>query len=365
MKVLHVINAMTTGGAEKLLLDTIPLYNAKAIQSDVLVLNGDSYPFLTVLKSLNCCNVYSLGNKSVYNPIHVIKIIPYLKKYDIIHVHLFPSQYWVAMAKLLCFSRVKIVYTEHSTSSRRFRKKIFKIIDPVFYRPYSRIICIAESTLQALKKHINLPEKKLVVINNGVDISKFKNADALTQDFFPEPDSKILIQVSSFIHPKDQATVIRALKHLPVNVKLLLVGQGEMKAGCEMLVKELGLENRVLFLGVRMDVAQLLKMANIIILSSQYEGLSLSSIEGMASGRPLIASDVDGLSDIVGGAGVLFPFNNDVLLAQQVMKLLDNQNYYNNVVKSCLNRAATYDIDTMINSHITLYNSLINNSKNL
>ena len=103
MKIVHIINNFASGGAEKLLLDTIPLYREKGIEVDLLLLNGKPSPFMNALKEKGCCSIYSLGLNSEYNPIQVFKLVPFLKKYDIAHVHLFPSQYWAVLAKLLSF----------------------------------------------------------------------------------------------------------------------------------------------------------------------------------------------------------------------------------------------------------------------
>ena len=81
---------------------------------------------------------------------------------------------------------------------------------------------------------------------------------------------------------------------LPLEVKLVLAGEGVLKKKCQDLVETLKLKERVVFLGLRMDIPQLLKTADVVVLSSKYEGLSLSSIEGLAAGKPFVASDVPG-----------------------------------------------------------------------
>ena len=93
MRVLQVINSFGTGGAEKLLLDSIPIYLKKNIKMELLLLDGTSHPFLKILKEQSNCKINILGKCTVYNPFLIFKIIPYLKRYDIIHVHLFPSLY--------------------------------------------------------------------------------------------------------------------------------------------------------------------------------------------------------------------------------------------------------------------------------
>ena len=94
--------------------------------------------------------------------------------------------------------------------------------------------------------------------------------------------------------------------HLPVNFKLILVGEGPLKNSSQMLVQELCLKDRVFFLGNRDDVERIFKTADLSVLSSHWEGFGLVAVEGMAAGKPVIASNVSGLSEIVSGAGVLF-----------------------------------------------------------
>jgi glycosyltransferase involved in cell wall biosynthesis len=355
MKVLQVITSLSTGGAEKLIVDSVPLYQANGLAVDVLLLNGCETPLSKKLKEVTKGEVYNLSMGSVYNPFHIFKLLPYLKKYDIIHVHLFPTLYWVAVAKMIRFSRVKIIYTEHSTHNRRREKTIFKLLDKLMYNQYSKIITIADEVDQNLKEYLQINSSRFELINNGANTKLFYEAIPYPKnDFFTEAD-KIIIQVSSFRPAKDQITLIRALLYLPENIKLLLVGEGELINECKNLVHELQLKDRILFLGVRMDVPSLLKTADIVVMSSVYEGMSLASIEGMASGKAFMASNVPGLREIVKGAGVLFEKGNEKQLADEVEKLLSDSEYYGTVAEKCLDRAKKYDIEKMIHSYMRTY----------
>lgn len=363
MKILHIINSLATGGAEKLLLETLPLYQQRGIQIDLLVLNGTTYPFTEKLKELNYCSIFSLGKDSVYNPLNILKIIPYLKKYDLIHVHLFPAQYWVVFAKLISFSKTKLIFTEHSTSNKRLKGTILKKIDRFIYRFYNATICITYSIKEILLKHTKMDSEKFCIIENGVNLKNIHAAIPYQKQVISttlKSDDLLLIHVAGFKEPKDQFTVIRAVSLLPENIKLLLVGDGEFKIECEYLVSQLQLWQRVIFLGIRMDVPRLLKSSDIIILSSKYEGLSLSSIEGMASGKPFLASDVPGLREIVTGAGILFPQGDDQKLAEEIKKLIEDKEYSNRVSARCVERASNYDIKNMVDQTIDLYKKILN-----
>lgn len=361
MKVIHVINRLKTGGAEKLLLDTIPRFNKHGLKTDVLVFNDENTPFYKQLASSNCCTIHNLQVNGVYNLVSIFRMISILKNYEIAHVHLFPAQYFVVIAKVLGFLKIKLVYTEHSTTNRRLENRFFSAIDKWIYRFYDKTIAITLNIQTIIMNHTGLKKDSIVLLENGVDVRTIGNALPLslpTIEKSIQPSDKLFIQVSSFRHPKDQKTLIKSLSYLPANVKLLLVGEGLTREECENLVNELGLESRVFFLGVRMDVANLLKSVDVVVLSSHNEGMSLSSIEGMASGKPFVASDVPGLTNIVQGAGVLFKLGDAQQLAQVIHRLLDDKAHYDAVVKSCLARAAQYDIQVMVDKTIALYREL-------
>ena len=358
MRVLQVINSLATGGAEKLLLDSIPKYSDKGIQMDLLLLNGTAYPFYQQFKAAETGVVFELGTSSVYNPLLIFKIIKYLKGYDVVHVHLFPALYWVALAKWISFSKVTLVFTEHSIHNRRMNSWVLRRLDRFIYSKYSKISCITEEVKVQLQKNLHFAEDRFVVIANGIDLSKINRAQPyLKSDLklsLPD-DSKLLLQVSSFQYPKDQATVIKSLRYMPSTVHLLLVGEGVDLDQSKKLVQDCNLNSRVHFLGVRMDVHHLLKTVDIVVLSSQYEGLSLSCVEGLASGKPFIASDVPGLREVVQDSGLLFPYQDEKKLAAICTALISDTNMTAMIVSRCLLKSAHYAIETMIENYVQLY----------
>lgn len=359
MKILQIINDLSTGGAEKLILDSVPLYQKKGLTVDVLLLNNTETQFKSHLKETSKGKIDGLTIGSIYNPFLIFKIIPYLKKYDIIHFHLFPTLYWVVIAKWISFSKVKLVYTEHSTNNKRRGNRVFKILDKFIYNSLDKIVTIADDVDMYLKEHINLPLDKLQIINNGVDVEYYHAAEPYLKSVFFNNDDFILIQVSSFRYPKDQKTLIRCLLFLPEKMKLLLVGDGPLIRETKALVEELKLKERVKFLGNRNDVSRLLNTSDIVVLSSIYEGLSLSSIEGMSVGKPFISSNVQGLREIVDGYGLLFEQGNHEELANIILSLYNNSEFYNKIAEQCYLRAKEFDIQTMIKQYIQLYNNIV------
>lgn len=360
MKILQIITSLNTGGAEKLLIESVPLYQQKGIETDVLILKDNQTPFRPALENNSSGKVITLSKGSVYNPVLIFKIIPYLKQYDVVHVHLFPALYWVVLAKWISFSKTKIVYTEHNTSNKRRNHFILKWIDRIIYKGISKIVTIADEVDGNIKAHLKFREDKFMLIYNGVDIEKYATAKSLNKNTFFSEDDFLLIQVSSFREQKDQATLIKAMNLLPDDVKLLLVGEGHLRGECEKLVNMLQLQHRVKFLGIRTDIPQLLKTADVVILSSIYEGLSLSSIEGMAS-KPFVASDVPGLREIVKNHGLVFKQGDSEELANLILKLYEDNTLYVEIAKKCYQRAIEFDVQKMVDNYINLFKDVIGN----
>ncbi|WP_294240593.1 glycosyltransferase [Chryseobacterium sp. sg2396] len=365
MRILQIDNSLGMGGAEKLLLDTVPLYRKAGIEMDVLLLWDDDLPFADELRKLNCCNVFVLrkskNDKDVYNPTFIFKMRKFLKNYDIAHLHVFPSQYYAVFANLLNGSNTKLILTEHNTTNGRMSKKIFKPLERFIYSKYEKVICITEEINILYQNYLGLSDQ-LITINNGVDTNKiFNTLPYKKSDLGYTEEDRLLIMVARFNKQKDQDTFIKSLLNLPENYKLLLVGDGERRIDLEKLVNTLDLSARVRFLGIRSDVYSLYKMSDIAVLSSHWEGFGLAAVEAMACGLPTIASNVDGLAQIVNDAGILFEPGASKQLAEIILSL-ENTKAYNNTADKCLERSKEYDIMKMVNKHIGLYHSVMENN---
>ncbi|WP_034257955.1 glycosyltransferase [Altibacter lentus] len=361
MKIIHIINSLNTGGAEKLVLDILPKFAAKGHTIELILLDGSEYPFLKKLEEQPTIAIHKLTNANLYNPNLIFKIAPLIKDADIVHVHLFPALYWAAFAKGFARSKAKFIFTEHNTWNRRIGNRLYRMIDRLVYKKYDKIICISEEIKQILITHLKISEKFFEVIQNGVDLSEIKKATPVSRQSIEtsiKDSDTLIIMTAAFREQKDQKTLIRAMTQLPPTCKLILVGDGTTKKECIVLTRELRLEERVFFLGWRMDVPSLLKTADLVVLSSYYEGLSLSSIEGLASTKPFLASNVPGLKEIVEGAGILFPRGEHNILADEILKLMNNEDYYEEICLRCIQRAENFNIEKMINLHLQFYQEL-------
>ena len=351
-----MITSLYNGGAERLMVDLLPrLLNNGKNEVDLLLFNGVETNFKRELQQKGISIISLSSTNDVYHPRHIRKLCHIIPQYDIIHTHNTACQFYVALASRLSKCRALLVTTEHNSTNRRRSKKWLKFIDKWMYNRYHAIVCIADQTRLNLEAYLGY-NHNLFTIHNGVDISRFKRPIADISD----NEDFVITMVAAYRPQKDHETLMRAMNHLPDNYRLQFVGSGDPDEGkrIKAVCSQLGLNNRISFMGVRQDIPDILENSDIVVLSSHWEGLSLSSIEGMASGRPFVASDVDGLHEIVDGAGILFPEGNDRELARKIQQLCESPQQYRQVAQRCQERAQQYDISVMAGKYLELYDSL-------
>lgn len=352
MKILHVISALDIGGAQRLLSDILPIMSQTADVGLLVYYEAESN--FTHKIEAAYIRIEILGSPNVYNPLNILRIAKHIRQYDIVHVHLFPSLYWVALANMLCHR--KLVYTEHNTYNKRRNKWYFRPIERWIYSRYSKIISISELTQKNLTDWLRpntVERNKFVVVNNGVNIKAFSGI--CKNKVYPFA----LIMIARFAPAKDQATIIRALALLPDDIHMILVGDGEGLTECKKVAASYGLDSRVHFAGSQSDVAKWISMADVGVQSSLWEGFGLTAVEMMAAGLPVVASDVDGLRQVVSGAGLLFPVGNEKALAEHIERLRTDHAFCREIAEKCSERAKEYDIHRMADEYMRIYEELI------
>lgn len=366
MKLLVVINALESGGAEKLIVTTLPLIKNSDVNVTLLLINAKNSE-QTYIKQLEDreIEVIDLNCKSVYDITAIIKIKNQLKKIspDIIHVHLFPAMYWTALAAFLG-SKIPLVFTEHSTQNRRLNNICFKYIDKFIYSRYKWIICITESIQEILSQRYKCTNT--IVINNGVELidiekaQRIERVDLLSQLNIQDQSAKIIFMAARFEFPKRQDMLIRVLKLLPTDCHILFAGVGNNLTRCKVLAAEMRLENQVHFLGFRSDTISIMKSVDINILISDYEGLSGVALESLASGIPFLGSNVSGINNIVPSDDYLFDNNNIEEISGKILWLTRNPDCAQSHGVNGRIFIDKFDMKNMISSHIDLYSKTLN-----
>ncbi len=294
MKILHVINSLTSGGAEKL-VSSLAKQQAESDQVGVFVF--DSSNELFSLSGSNA-NYYTTTSNTYYSIKNIRFLFNLIKKYEVVHVHLFPSLYIVAILTFF-FRKEKFFFTEHSTHNSRREKIYLRYFEKFIYSRYNKIICISNSVRNELEKWIGTG-KNTTVIYNFIDFNEINSAKPYpkTDLGFQETDV-LLIMIGSFNSSKDQKTLIDALRFLPDHFKLVLIGGGKLEPQVKKYVNDINLNQRVVFLGVRNDVYNILKACDYGIQSSHWEGFGIAALEYMASGLITLGTDVNGLNEII------------------------------------------------------------------
>lgn len=359
-KTVHIIESLKTGGAQRLISDLLPALKAEGSEVMLIVARLENNSLEQKIKesgipivNLDCGNV---RNINFYNRLRL-----YLRNNasstGLIHVHLFPTLYIVPMANR--GTGIPMVYTEHSTSNKRRTKSWLRPIEKAIYSCYDTIIGISDDVSKALSEWTgNSTKDSILTIHNGVDLSKFEIARTENQ-----PDAicekKIVLMVSRFVAAKDQETLIRSIPYVDdKTVEFYFAGDGETKDRHISLSKELGIYDRCRFIGNVDGVTTLMQKATIGVQSSHWEGFGLTAIEFMASGIPVIATDVPGLGDIVKDAGLLSRPHDSEDLAKKINLLLHDKNLYSIIKKKGLERCQLYDIRTTAMKTDALYKKI-------
>jgi glycosyltransferase involved in cell wall biosynthesis len=316
----------------------------------------------------NGVKVITLARNGFINPMFFLKLKKILtkEKFDIVHVHLFPNLYYLAVLKMLRLYDGIIVFTEHSTKNGRSEVKLFNLVEPFIYKYYDKIIAISNSVKSYLQELLPDLKDKIILINNGVDVFKYRNAMIYDKSQFIEIDEKgndivLLLMVSRFSEPKDQLSLINAMNFLDEHYVLLLVGEGGNMEECMRSASKFG--NRVRFLGFRNDIPELMKTADINLLSTEYEGFSGVTLESLASGTPFLGANVRGINDVVPNENFLFKAGDAEDIAKKVMSISEDENHRDKMIEVALEHVNQFDNSIMIEKYLELYSELIKNKK--
>ncbi len=368
MRILQVITSLEMGGAETLVVNLIPRLQDLGHTVNLCVFNGKETPLTQRLKKeAPQTKIYALGS-GVYNPLYVLKLAKIMRNYDIIHTHNSSPQLFVAIASLFCGT--KLVSTEHNTSNRKRNWMWYRPIESWMYGRYNHVICISEIAEEKLREYMegewldrsSNKYKTITTINNGIDVGAISKSVPCKELLDLKENRKSILMVAGFRKQKNQDTIVRALTFLDKSkFEIWFAGIGDRMEEVKQLALSLGVSERVRFLGLRTDIPNVLRAADIIVMSSHWEGLSLSNVEGMSAHKPFIASDVNGLKEVTKGYGLLFPHEDAKALSEEITHLANDEAYYNEIAERCYKRALEFDISKMVVGYELVYRNVIEN----
>lgn len=354
MKILHFINSLHTGGAERLIVNSIGKMRSNDVQVDLLLLDGFSTAFKKELEKGFEGVIHSI-NLNRYNPLILWRLHDKFKGYDLIHVHLFPSNYWTILYKTLFLSKKVFLYTEHNTYSGKWKYPFLIYLDRFVYKQFDQLIVISKGVQTILNEILALEKNTMTIVDNGIDLKSMQKVVAHDKNAFFEDDTFLIVKCAIFKTEKDHRNLILAMRLLPEKFKLVLAGDGVLLNECKELSDINNLSHRIKFLGMRNDVGSIMKAADVVVQASNFEGFGLAAVEAMAVGKPVVVSDIPGIKEVVKDAGLLFERNNPNHLAELLLKLESDKQFYNEIQTKCIERAKDFSIDRMIINLLDIY----------
>ena len=250
----------------------------------------------------------------------------------LLHAHQYTPFCYAALSRRLS-ATPPILFTEHGRHYPDERKTKRVWANRWLLKPTDRVSAVGRFVKQALIDNEGIAENRVEVVYNGIDPDAFPPADDASRAearglIGVEDDTPLVMQVARFHPVKDHALSVRAfarvVKDIP-DARLCLVGDGAERPATEALAAELGIHDHVLFLGARNDVDKLLPGADVFLLSSLSEGVSVTLLESMATGLPIVATDVGGNPEVVNHneTGLLSPRGDDKALEENLITLLN------------------------------------------
>lgn len=306
-KVLIFVDRMRHGGIQQFIVENIKHINKSKLQIDVLTLDdGQSYPLEDTIKDLGC-DFYKLKGIWINNPFDYIKyaraINNFFKQhegYKVVHMNASSKNFLLLRYAKKYNIPVRIAHSHNiDFQTKNLIKKlignILKLPMQKYATDYFACSMIAGEWLFGKK---NITNKKVVIINNAVDYEKFKYSEEkrkkIRKEFSLKSKDILIGHVGRFTNQKNHPFLIDIFYEMTrqnKKVKLIMVGIGEKEKEIKQKVKELKIEDKVIFAGFRNDVNEIMQAMDIFLLPSLYEGLGIVLIEAQAAGLPSFTSD--------------------------------------------------------------------------
>lgn len=358
-RILYVITSLGLGGAEKLLLSYLKKLDHNKYKFYVCSLREKPDELLFEISKY--AEVTNLHISNRFNPnviFHLLKLIRKVKP-DIIHTHLFQARFYTTIAYLFYKNSILITHKHNNVNPRKHN--IFIILEMLSILFNKKVIAISQSVKNSLIKYEFVSEKKIYVIPNGIDYQKFSNS--ANSSSFSDKKPIIIGTICRLERQKGISYLLLAMKIILAkfpDLQLEIVGDGTLSGELKDFSRKLGISNSVKFFGKFADVIPFYKKMNVFVLPSLYEGFGIVLLEAMAAGVPIVATNVDGIKEVVvdGVSGILVPPKNPEAIASAVTKIIESHHLARNLVDEGLKRCKLFDIKEHVTKIDNFYTNL-------
>lgn len=366
------------------------LVNAEGCRVDVITAGEDGYPAREVMEGINVHRVLPYHGGEGRDFIDWVQRFNFalLEKgaflfnenrgYDLIHAHDWLVAYGARALKHIYTT--PLLATIHATEYGRNnglhnlgQRNISDIEWWLIYEAW-KVICCSKYMREELRNVFQAPEDKLAVIPNGIRPDAYKAGGEVVLDkSFYDPREKRIFYIGRLVPEKgvqillDAAPII--LERFP-EVKILIAGTGPYEEYLKHKTREMGLENKVVFLGYINDAArnELYNCASVAVFPSLYEPFGIVALEAMVSGTPVVVSSVGGMDEIVEHEvdGLKFYPGNPRSLSDQICRVLEDEELAESLADKAYRKAILqYSWDSIARQTSDLYKEIINSNENL
>ena len=338
--ILYIIEGITFGGGERVFMQLAEGMKAKGYGITVgCVPRG---VFAKRLRELGI-EVEGFNMDSKYNIRVIFQMAKFMKQKNIHIVHTqggrapFFGRIAARLAKVpIVISTVAMLLSRESHSDvNRLKRTVYLLIDKLTSGYVDRFLVLSEPHREALNTDYNIERSKVIKIYNGIEFHKY---DAISGDGLRVRkelgialSSSIVGVIGRLAWEKGLPFFLQAASKVTATfpeIKFLIVGDGPLKAELEKLSNELNIRQNCIFTGFRQDIPDILSAVDMLVMSSLYEGMPMVILEAMAASKPVIATKVGGIPEMVrdGETGILVPPEDADALAGSMLTLLKNKN---------------------------------------
>lgn len=372
LNVLNVLPFGDIGGAQKFVHSLCRYHNKRYFNVKVAILFSGGT--VSEKMSRGGYEVSILGMRNGFDFIRALRMIPIIRKQkiDIVNIH---GQNPLGKICSILSCPPLLIHTDHGTTigspvKRRPRVVYFnRLLTPFI----SHFVAISKSMKQSLQLREKIPENKITLIFNGVDVEKISKDSNHNEDLRKSltipSDVPIVGTVGRLASEKQYPIlfkVLSILKDQGVDFFTIIVGDGPERSTLEALVQKIDLSHHVRILGYRNDAIKLLEIMDVFAFTSGGEAFSLTLLEAMAKAKPIVAFDVEGVNEAVvnNQTGFLVPFGDTEAFSQKIKILLESTSLAQEMGIFGLERVRLmFNIKANIQKLESLYENLIENHK--
>jgi len=348
LRVLQVLHGLARAGAEQLVYE-LAIANRGRMSTHVVCLDREG-PLADELRR-DGVGVHCTDRREGLDLSQPAKIASLIRSFapHVVHCHQYTPFFYGALGSILA-GRGKVLFTEHGRHWPDVVGWKRRAVNRFLTRKADHVTAVCQFTRRHLVELEGIPQSRIEIVYNGVEAGRFEDAPGradVRRSLDLPAKARVVVQVGTFRYIKDQATAVRAFQTVRGRCKqavLVFVGDGPDRGACERLAESLGLAGAVRFLGQRSDVPRILAAADVMLMTSLCEAHSVSLLEGMASGLPIVATDVGGIPETVidGQTGLLVPAGDHHAVAEALLNLLENARLRRRMAEAGHQRVCTH-----------------------